>query len=54
LTAVDTQLTGRAELLRALLDGQGGEAMIERGAEIGAGLETISASLRERQAALMA
>ena len=53
LTAVDAQLTGRAELLRALLDGQGGEAMIGRGAEIGAGLEAIAASLRERQSALM-
>jgi hypothetical protein len=53
LIACDTNLTGRAELLRSLLEGKDGAWMIERAADIRAGLNSIDAALRDRQAALL-
>jgi len=53
LVVGDTNLAGRAEMLRSLLDGKDGAWMIERAAEIRAGLASIDAALRDRQAALL-
>ena len=53
LIACDTTLAGRAEMLRSLLEGKDGAALIEKIAEIRAGLSSIDAALRDRQAALV-
>ena len=54
LIASDQQLAGLAETLRRLLDGKGGEWMVEHAAAIEEGLRAIEASLHARQAALLA
>ena len=46
-------LAGRAETLRAMLDQKDGAWMIEKSAEIQAGLRSIEAALRDRQMALV-
>jgi hypothetical protein len=48
----DLRLAGRVELLRAMVAGKDGAALIGQGAAIQEGLDAIEASLRERQAAL--
>lgn len=50
----DMALAGRAEMLRAMLDQRDGAWMIEKSAEIQAGLRSIEAALRDRQMALAA
>ena len=46
-------LAGRAEILRAMLDQKDGAWMIEKSAEIQAGLRSIDAALQDRQMALV-
>ena len=53
LIACDMGLAGRAEMLRAMLDQKEGAWMVERSADIQAGLRSIEAALRDRQAALL-
>ena len=48
----DMRLTGRAELLRTMLDQKDGVWMIEKASDIQEGMKAIEASLHERQAAL--
>ena len=52
LLQCDLALVGRAETLRALLDGLDGEAILARADEIGSGLKAIGRSLRERMSVL--
>ena len=52
LIACDMALAGRAEMLRSMLEGKDGPWMIERAKDIGAGLNSIDAALRDREAAL--
>jgi hypothetical protein len=54
LLSCDIGLAGRAELLRAMLDQKDGAWMIEKSAEIGEGLRSVEAALRDRQTALAA
>ncbi len=49
----DMALVGRAETLRAKLDGQEGEAILAAAAELRGGLRGLEQSLRERQSVLM-
>jgi hypothetical protein len=49
----DMELAGRAEMLRAMLDQKDGVWMIEKSAEIRAGVRSIDAALRDRQMALV-
>ena len=49
----DMRLAGRAEMLRTMLDQKDGVWMIEKSAEIQAGLRSIETALRERQMALL-
>jgi hypothetical protein len=49
----DMELAGRAEMLRAMLDGKDGAWMIAQSKEIRSGLGSVEEALRERQAALM-
>jgi hypothetical protein len=50
----DMELAGRAEMLRAMLDGKDGDWMIAQAKDVRAGMNSIEAALRERQAALVA
>lgn len=50
----DERLVGLAETLRALLDGKGGDWMVEHAGEVEEGLRAIEAALHSRQAALLA
>jgi hypothetical protein len=52
LLSCDIELAGRAEMLRAMLDQKDGALMIQKTAEIQAGLGSIGAALRDRQMAL--
>lgn len=49
----DIELAARAEMLRAMLDQRDGAWMIEKAADIQAGLRSIETALRERQMALL-
>jgi hypothetical protein len=49
----DMGLAARAEMLRAMLDQKDGAWMIEKSAEIQAGLKSIETALRDRQMALL-
>jgi hypothetical protein len=53
LLSCDMELAGRAEMLRAILDQKDGAWMIEKSAEIQAGLRSIEAALQDRQMALV-
>jgi hypothetical protein len=53
LVGCDMGLAGRAEMLRAMLDQKDGDWMIEKSAQIQAGLTSVEAALRDRQAALL-
>ena len=53
LLTCDMGLAGRAEILRAMLDQKDGARMIEKSAEIQAGLRSIDAALQDRQMALV-
>ena len=52
LLAIDRRLVGQAELLRAMLDGQDGAWLLDRGTTALAGLAAIEETLRDRQALL--
>jgi hypothetical protein len=52
LLSCDMGLAGRAEMLRAMLDQKDGAWMIDKSPEIQAGLRSVEAALRDRQAAL--
>jgi hypothetical protein len=52
LIVCDIALAGRAEMLRAMLDGKDGKWMIEQAADITTGRNSIAAALRDRQAVL--
>jgi predicted regulator of Ras-like GTPase activity (Roadblock/LC7/MglB family) len=52
LGEVDQDLIGQAELLRSLIDGRSGEAILEGIAELEQGLAVIAETLRKRQGML--
>jgi len=53
LLQCDMALAGRAEMLRAMLEGKDGAALIADSAQILDRLKAIEAALRERQALLL-
>jgi hypothetical protein len=49
----DMELSGRAEMVRAMLDHQAGAWMIANASDVQTGLRSLETTLRERQAALL-
>ncbi len=49
----DEQLVGQCELLRSLVSGQNGAALLQNMAELEAGLEAIRTTLQQREAILL-
>jgi hypothetical protein len=49
----DEQLIGQAELLRTLVDGRDGAALLAAAADLGEGLKAIGETLKRREAALL-
>jgi hypothetical protein len=49
----DEQLVGQCDLLRSMVDGQGGGAILEKLPDLQGGLEAIRATLRAREAVLL-
>ncbi len=54
LIRCDRRLAAQAEMLRELLDGKSGERMLAQAEAIETGLAALAATLKEREAALMA